>query len=223
MTSAEAFLASSLGEAMDREFDAYLSEAAVEPHSFSRRFERRLDRLLRTGRPAVPVRRVLIAAAAAVLALVALACASPNLRRTLAGFWIKAFKDHDEYIFSDVTKKSIEEVYALSPVPEGFEETRFVRDIYGCFTDYYDEEENSILLRQLAAKHSSETADNELGEAFEETVGGMTVYLRISEYYMSAVWTQDGYYFSLSSTPNFSMEQFKDLILSVSIRPEPAP
>lgn len=222
MTSAETVLASSLGEAMDREFDAYLSEAAVEPHSFSRRFERRLGRLLRSGRPAVPVRRVLIAAAAAVLALVALACASPNLRRTLAGFWIKAFKDHDEYIFSDVTKKSIEEVYALSPVPEGFEETYFSQNDVSCFTDYYDANGNLICLKQYSANPSGQSADNQQGEAMEEAVGGLTVYLRISEGYASASWVDNGYFFSLTCTPSVSFDRLRELIMSVGIRPEPA-
>ena len=223
MTSAETVLASSLGEAMDREFDAYLSEAAVEPHSFSRRFERRMDRLLRSSRPAVPGRRVLIAAAVAVLALVALACASPNLRRTLAGFWIKTFKDHDEYIFSDVTKKSIEEVYALSPVPEGFEETWFIRDVYACFTDYSNKEGNTISLKQYAANPSGQNMDNEQGEVFEETVSGMSVYMRISEDYASAAWVDNGYYFSLLCTPSVSLDHLRELIISVGISSKPAP
>ena len=202
-------LIGALGEAIDAEIGALLANAPSEPHVFSKTFERRMDRLFRTGRPVHRARRAAFIAAAAILALVLVACTVPRVRRS----------NYAEHTFQDLTKTRIEEVYGLVPIPEGFEEEFVDIGDTSCFTDYVDANDTTISLHQFARTTAGESIDNEHGEIFEASVGGKTVLIRFWEGKGAyAAWVENGYYFSLVYSSPVSLEQFEEWIASVKIK-----
>lgn len=212
-------LAEAYGEVIDAEIEALLAEEN-EPHVFSESFEKRMNELIRTGRPnsgkRAGAKRWLIIAIAAVLALAATACAVPEIRESIAGFFVKVFGDHVEYVDPAVTKETIEEEYGLVPIPEGFEETYFTND-GGCVaTDYIDNKGNIISLHQWSKSFSGEVIDNEHGEFSEYYLGDIAVRIFSSEFGKQASWVQDGYYFSLIYGSKMDLETFESWIASVN-------
>lgn len=208
-------------EAMEIQLAADLKES--EPHEFTPGFESRMEELFKTGEIKKKRTRmgrgmrILLIAAAIVLALAAVACAVPEIRESIAGFFVKIFSDHVEYSDPDVTKERIEEEYGLVPIPEGFVEVKCLRGKDFVGTDYLDSDENCISLLQKANSHLNDTVDNERGSFYECTINGNTVRIYLSADSAQASWIANGYYFSLIYSSHVEQRQFEDLIASVDI------
>ena len=205
------------GALIDAEIEAAFAEAEKAPIVPSKRFERRMRALLRRGGKAAPSRtkRILIIAAAALLALAMGACAVPEVRESIAGFFVKIFGDHVEYSVPDTIKERIEEEYGLVPIPEGFKlisqncNENFLGSVYS------DADGNILMLRQFAEKDTLHAVDNENGDTCECEIGGKTVLFYHSENSSSATWIEDGYFFSLSCGSKVDPEVFKEWIRAV--------
>ena len=208
-------------EAMEIQLASDLKES--EPHEFTPGFEARMEEIIKTGKPnnkkkglSRRGKRILIIAIAAVVALTLTACAVPEIRESIAGFFVKIFSDHVEYSDPDVTKERIEEEYGLVPIPEGFVEVKCLRGKDFVGTDYLDSDENCISLLQKANSHLNDTVDNERGSFYECTINGNTVRIYLSADSAQASWIANGYYFSLIYSSHVEQRQFEDLIASVN-------
>ncbi|MBR6007215.1 MAG: hypothetical protein IK064_06255, partial [Clostridia bacterium] len=126
MTDAKKELADAIGETIDAEFSAAAAAVEAAPPVLSTRFEKRMEKLIQTadsGRlvsKGVKARRIVMIAAAAMIALAAIACAIPAIRENILGFLIKDYGDHVEYSELAATKGRIEEEYGLFTIPEGY-------------------------------------------------------------------------------------------------------
>lgn len=223
MKNFEKELANAYGEAFDVEIDAIIAESEKDPHEFSPKFEESIAELIKTGKPkkvrkapSKRGKRILIIAIAAVLALVATACAVPEIRESIAGFFVKVFGDHVEYVDPKTLKDFIEDEYALQPIPSGFEQTYYNRTEFSIVTRYEDTEGNIIKLTQVAGENLIDTVDNENGSFTELTIGSKKIRLYYSEESAQASWIEDGYYFSLDYTSAIEPETFEAWIRSVS-------
>lgn len=222
MKEYEIALADAYGETIDREAEALAAEAEKEPHVFTKRFEERMAELIRTGKPnnrkglSKRGRRILLIAAAAVLVLAAVACAVPEIRESIGGFFVKIFGDHVEYTDPDITRNSIEEEYSLVPIPEGFHVYSIKRSNDAAVTTVYvDSDENYIMLAQSTDKKMNESVDNERGEFYEVEIRGKNITVHYSDDNAQASWIQDGYYFSLSYTSSIDLSTFYEWIAAV--------
>ena len=83
-------------------------------------------------------------------------------------------------------------------------------------TVYENNEGLAIILIQTADNKSDLSVDNEAGEFYELTVGGVSVRMYISKDGSEASWMQDGYFFSLLCPPSFDQTGMIDLIGSVA-------
>ena len=211
-------LAEAYGEVIDAEIEALLAEENG-PHVFSESFENRMNELIRTGKPKsgkrAGAKRWLIIAIAAVLALAATACAVPEIRESIAGFFVKVFGDHVEYVDPNVTKNSIEEEYGIVPIPEGFAVTNSVKTDSSLVVTYTDDSQHSIILRQIADKNYSINVDSEHGSFEEYELFGKDVRIQYGADGAQAAWVQDGYYFTLTYPDEVSLETFEEWIASV--------
>ena len=223
-------LADSYEQNIDREIDAAIAEAEANPHVFSERFEKIMEELIRTGKPDKPRGedysysvtkkkkiskkglRVLLIAAAIIIALTAVACAVPEIRESIAGFFVRIFSDHAEYSNPDITKESIEEEYGLVPMPEGFsivEKSISNSDLIVIYAD-----ENGTLLSFVQSINSdlSHSVDSEQGEFIEQIINGNLVRIYYSTTSVQASWVEDGYYFSLSYPSKINLDSFDELV-----------
>lgn len=216
-------LAEAYGAKLDSEIEALEREAAKEPHEFSADFEACMDKLIkgdapREKKPAVRVKRALIIAAAALLAIAATACAVPQIRSSIAGFLVKVFGDHVEYTDPAVEKQTIEEEYALSPVPEGFALKLDCRTEADYFATYMDASGFAIMLQQAAGDNISERIYADTENFTEREIGGKQVRVHYSEGFAQAAWIEDGYFFSLAYTGSVEPETFESWIGAVKVK-----
>ena len=209
-------------EAMEIQLASDLKES--EPHEFTPGFEARMEELFKTGeikKKRTGMKRgvrILLIAAAIALVLATVACAVPEIRESIAGFFVKIFSDHVEYSGPNVTKERIEEEYGLVPIPEGFELVQKAN--YGILmeTIYSDSEGNVIILRQSAGQANEDSIDNEHGESFLRMLGDNNVLIHYSEVGARATWTENGYYFSIDYASNIELSEFENLICSVKCK-----
>lgn len=224
MKDFEKELANAYGEVLDIEIDEVIAESEKDPHVFSKGFENRMEELIRAGKPGSKKalskrgKRILIIAIAAVLALIATACAVPEIRESIAGFFVKIFSDHVEYTDPAITKERIEEEYGLVPVPDGFELIRenTSDDLLEAF--YEDNDGNVIIFRQSANSGIDVSIDNEHGEFYEREIGERKVQIYYSEGSCAAAWVENGYYFSLDYGSSIELSIMEEWIGTVKIK-----
>ena len=218
---------------LDREIEAAEAEAKKNPHVFSDRFEKSMEEMIRTGRPDrlwsdAPENtnakkkklsgkglRILLIAAAILLALTAVACAVPEIRESIAGFFVRIFSDHVEYVDPAITKERIEEEYRLDPIPDGFMEVSVQKTDAEIIASYTDGN-NILKLQQSAGEYVSANVDSENGQFYEYTEEGIAVRVLVSDGFTQASWIKDGYYFSLSYYSNIDIDVIKEWIYMVN-------
>lgn len=221
MKNYEKELANFYGETFDVEINEAIAESETTPHTFSRKFEKEMAELIKTGKPKQRKmtsnrgKRILVIAIAAALALVATACAVPEIRESIAGFFVKIFSDHVEYLDPQISKEKIEEEYCLSPLPEGYEliSENITDNLLEAL--YVDSDGNAIILHQSANPILDDSIDNEHGEFYEYEIGERTVRIYYSEGSCAASWTENGYYFSLDYGSSIELSTFEQWINDV--------
>ena len=205
-----------VGRSFDEGLEAETGYKEQPEAEFSADFEKRMDEFFANqadgGKKKIKRRRWILIAVAAVLALAATACAVPEIRESIAGFFVKVFGDHVEYTDPAITKESIEEEYGLVPIPEGFEETVVLKTDLDLVVDYSDSDGNTITLEQSANKHKISTVDNENGDYKEISVEGKSVLVYLSESYAQASWVDNGYYFHLAYSSSVDINQLCEWI-----------
>lgn len=218
-------IADAYGELLDAEIEAILASAPKEQHIFSDGFEKKMNALINNAgsdedgcktEESVTVKRrkvrKLWLIAAAILALAAAACAVPEVRKSIAGFFIRTFSDHVEYSDPDITKTSIEEEYELNPIPEGFSVTYYSNIGTDMIIKYMDADETLISLLQSANKSGVEAVDSERGDFTYHTVRGIEVRLYSGDDGSVAVWIENGYYFSMVYTKPMDKELLEHMM-----------
>ena len=210
-----------LAKSIDEEFESILA-GTEEEHEFSPEFEAKMNELFSDARakemPKVRPKRWLLIAIAAVLLLAATACAVPQVRESIAGFFVKVFGDHVEYTDPAVTKERIEEEYGLLPIPEGFAVESVVDGAVTRITTYRNVNEDEIVLIQSVDPAQINSIDNEYGTSEEIDISGDIIRIYSSDYFAQASWVKEGYYFSLTYNAPISSESFVNLICSVKVR-----
>ena len=222
MTTIEKELANAYGEVIDAEIEATLASAEPDMPELSPEFRKKMEELIRTGKPnnkkglSKRGKRILLIAIAAVLALTLTACAVAEWE-SIAGFFVKIFSDHVEYSDPNVTKERIEEEYGLVPIPEGFSVASYAGLYASVQTQYFSEEFGTIQLVQGAKGAINSLVDNEHGSFSEYSIGGKTVRIYSSDLGASASWVENGYYFILSCDSPVELGVFESWIERIHI------
>lgn len=156
---------------------ASLPEQETMHHMFSRRFERKMSRLIRRQKGDHQVLRRIAAVFLALLLgggiwLTVDADASAAFRK-----WIQSVYENSIVyrFFSDTGEPSSLGEYCLTWVPEGYEETDIVVSDSFTFITYSNIEEESLYLycTRVNDRAQIETASDEVMEPIEVTVDGM--------------------------------------------------
>lgn len=211
-----------LGESISTDLAAEAAPSSQKEHAFSETFEKRMSDFF-SGKDAqrrkakVNTKRWLIVAIAAVLLLAAVACAIPEVRQSIAGFFVRIFGNHVEYTAPVITKDRIEEEYGLVPLPEGFVQISKENTDRYVVTLYLDADDNVIILRQSVTEANIDSIDNEHGEFQELRIGENTIRVHYSEVGANAAWLENGYYFSLGYGDYIDHETFEEWVSSVKV------
>lgn len=207
-----------LRRAMEAEFAAVPAEEALEAPSPA--FAARMEGLLHEEkRQAMPLRRVLIAAAivAACLVLVAWTPVGSMVRSLL----VTAGGQSVNYRLDPGMRLEIERLYVPAELPEGFEELYAERwDDYCCKTVWVNGAGVELEFWQLATDGINGSVWGEDFTADTREVGGRKVlFVRPDEsagtIRSMAYWSQDGYLMELICRGELAAEELETVILSV--------
>lgn len=224
MSMTKAKLMDAFRDAACAEFEEYLPYGSDYSYEFSERFERRMDRLVKSESRATwrfvntNPKRLVIIALAILMALFAVACAVPEIRESIAGFFVRMFSDHAEIEITDTIRERIDDIYELDPVPDGFSLSRKKTTEINVYLEYMDYNGNVIFLEQEATHESSISIDSVSGTYCERNINGKSVLIQFSDSYAQAIWEEEGYLFQLWYSSSVDLETISAWIDSVKPR-----
>ena len=200
--------------------------SAGEAHVFSPRFEEKMRRLIKREQKhpwAVRrnPRRVLFAAAVAVLLLFALGVSVGAAREKLTPFFLRHFSDHDDVILEGEGKKHIEEVYAPTAIPEGFEKTMDTRGIGTVVFAYENTAGDYVAFKQSIPSDQGDSVDNEHFSFREFMFNGQAFFAGSIEDMVNLIWEHDGYVFTLTvAWPGATLDDALEIWSSIRLLPD---
>ena len=220
-------LAKALDDFMTKELNEYLAavDFSVE-HRFSEKFERRMERLIkRREKPYYKLictagRRAVCIAAAVVIAF-GFAMSFESVRAAVKEFFTKVFSDHitlEVYPeFAENDPDTIDEVYEITELPEGFELVDSETCSTYAYADYVFEDYHIDFLQETKQRfHIS--LDNEYSEPevyVDQT--GQEYWIQFHEGgNIYILWEMDGYIFVIDS--NLDKDAAINLCMSTKLK-----
>lgn len=217
MTTGNTVLQNALREAVCAEFAAVPTEEEID-FSFSERFERRLDKIVRMQKKPywklvnTASKRVALVCLS-VLVLSASAMSVKAVREPIVAFFKEICEGFNAYFFKGDLTETITREYRITRLPEGYVQTGQMDG--AALSTVYENGEDQIDLMQAPTKHMSFVLDNEHGTVTSLSVGDISVDLYEGEGYKIAVWTYDGYFFQLTCPEKIDTATVQDMIASI--------
>lgn len=207
-------------QVVSEEFSDIPKDEASIPITFSRRFEKKMEKLIRNERK--PYWFLINTASKRAAIIIAV-----FFMLFTASFGIKAIRDpivkfikeiYNTFIAysveGDVAEK-IEKRYYLNYLPEGFELVNEFVDDASVTVEYENSVDEFIWFTQDITKEVEYTLDNENGELIKEIINGIALNFYDDGGNKIVFWTYDGYLFEIHTNSNIDNEILKKLVLSV--------
>lgn len=188
--------------------------------SVSARFEKRMDKLIKAvNRPSwrwvnTAAKRVALFAIALLL-LFSAAFSVKAIREPIIRFFTEIYEKYIVIGFEGDTSKTIEYVYSISEIPEGYKVVDEWRDVTGALTTLEGPNGALLQLDQSITVIGDIFLDNEQGTITHHTVDSMPVLFYESENLTMAIWAHDSYSFTLTHHGEIALETMFDIIRSI--------
>lgn len=210
-----------LREAVSAEFAEIPTDEDSIDYTFSERFEKRMNRLLKLQRK--PYWKYVNTASkraaviiAAVLTVFTAAFSVKAIREPIISFIKQVYETFTHYSFGGDEIEKITKEYKITVLPDGFKQTDKIQNDNCIITEYTNASGDSFDFRQMTTEYSAGYfVNNEFGEIRTETVGGIEVEFKTRYDTQSAIWTKDGYVFEIDVYKNISIDTIKEMILAV--------
>ena len=180
-----------------------IPEEMRKPHHFSRSFERRMQKLIRQAGIQVkhrrlPLRQLIAIIIAAVMVLSAAAMSVSAVRDVIIGFITEVYETFTGVRAepSEDAPETLEEIYEVTWVPEGFTLTSKYCDAKYRVTRFENQGKN-IVLRQTIVSAYVENYDEEEAEMQAVVVGDSTGFEIQYSYEDIIVWNDEDYVMEL--------------------------
>ena len=214
-------------EDLSRAFNQVLSERVpdlsdIPDHVFSERFETRMNKLIRreAAHPwavsHTTARNLLVAALIAIL-LFALSMSVSGIRNAIYHFFTRHFDTYDEVVFDDTKRDSIDYIYDISVLPDGYELTEIISNSIVVIRHYENEEGAYFNFRQkVPSSNRTGILDNEKTKMSVVETENQVLFYAYSDEIITLAWEKDGYEFWLEFlVPDFSLEQAIQIYKSI--------
>lgn len=215
-----------LGMAMQELFDEQTVELLQdidrsEPHIFSRRHEKKMQKLFKRQRK--PYFRLVCTAsrraaciAAAIVIVSASAMSVKAVRETVFDFFTSVFSDH-QVISTDTGSndgypKTIEEEYRISKLPQGFEQQYYNKTDTRVDIPYYSTSSRILFTQFTKDSFRIIFTDDAKSQEYTDT-DGQKYQIVVTEYETVYIWDNGRYVFMVSG--DFDKETMLDLCRSV--------
>ncbi len=202
--------------------DIPLNEEEIDC-TFSKKFERKMDKLIRTEKKVywrfvnTAYKKAIIAAVVITLLLTG-ALSVSAVRKSLVHFITEIYETFVSFAIDGEGTNEILHEYMFSSIPDGFTETNALKNPAAIEHEYTNDIGEKIELTQGVTDGFVLSIDNEHGTLSEITVKGFTVYVYVHESntFTSAQWTtEDGYVLTLSYEGETDIDTMIALIESI--------
>lgn len=151
----------------------------------------------------------------AILLLFSTAFSVKAVREPIIRFFTEIYEKYIVIGFEGETSKTIEYVYSISEIPEGYTVVDEWRDVTGALTTLEGPNGAILQLDQSITANGDISLDNEQGTITQYTVDGIPVLFYESENFTLAIWAHDSYSFTLTYHGEISRETIFDIIRSI--------
>ena len=207
-------------EVVSSEFAHIPTDESSIDFTFSEKFIKRMDKLIRAQRKSYYKFINTAAKRAAVIfaAIITLFTASLSvkaIREPVVRFVKRIYETFIHYSFDGGTTDKISKEYAIR-VPENFNQTNRIQGDALIATEYTSDSGDIIEFKQMTTEYSiGYFVDNEIGNIKTEVINGMEVDFK--EWYdtKSAIWAKDGYVFAIDCYGDIDWETIKQIIADI--------
>lgn len=219
MTKAE--LKKAFREAASYEFRDVPRDDSLIQHEFSPEFERKIEKLIRKEKTFfwhfvnTASKRVAVIAVVLVM-LFTTACSMEAIREPIVRFLIEVYESFTEYRFEGEKSGTITKEYTMTTVPEGYEETDYLKDEVGITTTYENSYGNMIRFSQTITDETYLSIDGEYAETEVRDVSGREVHLYLRDGISVAFWIEDTYLLKIVCHGSFTEQDIIDIIESIN-------
>lgn len=207
----------------DKQFDVFLentiknfgedyiefSEETIIQHTFSKRFERKMARLIRQQKsfyfPMIrtPIRRTVTIMVTVIIILSTTVISVSALREAFIRFMTEIFDTHTEVqaIQDDTAPESLEDIYVITNIPDGFEivfQNDNIEGIPYLFTEYRNGQECIIFSQYIKSRYDV-NVNTEGYEMVRIDINGNEGFIvdMVDDYYIA--WDNGDYIFEIDS------------------------
>lgn len=220
MAISEAEFKNTFRKVMSSEFSDIPNDEDGIKFTFSKRFYKKMDKLVRSQRKVyyrfinTALKRVAVICVA-FLTLLTVTFSVEAIREPVIKFIKQVYETFTNYSFSGDTTDKITKEYIMTWLPEGFEQTDTIKGDTIVTTVYENSLSEKIKFTQERTSNAKHSFDNENGEITTITVSDMKIDIYESENITHALWVKDGYYFKLSYYGNTDIDTIKAMIEAI--------
>lgn len=206
-------------EVVSSEFAHIPTDESSIDFTFSEKFIKRMDKLIRAQRKSYYKFINTAAKRAAVIfaAIITLFTASLSvkaIREPVVRFIRQVYETFIHYTFEGEIQPKIKKEFFIKTLPDGFiQHDKIESDL--AITTIYVNDNNTIKFTQQSTNNANHFFDNESGTLTKVTISGINVDIYESENIKHAVWTDEGYFFKLTCIGEINIDSVTMMIESI--------
>ena len=206
-------------EVISSEFAHIPTDESSIDFTFSEKFIKRMDKLIRAQRKSYYKFINTAAKRAAVIfaAIITLFTASLSvkaIREPVVRFIKQVYETFIHYTFEGEIQPKIKKEFFIKTLPDGFiQHDKIESDL--AITTIYVNDNNTIKFTQQSTNNANHFFDNESGTLTKVTISGINVDIYESENIKHAVWTDEGYFFKLTCIGEINIDSVTMMIESI--------
>lgn len=209
-----------LRDCASKEFEHIPKSDDEVDYKFSKKFERKMEKLIdgieNEKKPRrLNLRKAIAAVAAAIIAIFASVMSVSAVREPFVDIIFKIYTGFTDLIFEGDTTDKLTYIYSFSEIPKGFVETaRVINDITN-YTKYENAEEGKVItLSQDITDGISISIDNDHGHIEKYEINGIEINIYVSDRndLQIAFWTADSNYIELAYHGTTTVDEMLDLV-----------
>ena len=203
-------------EVVSSEFAHIPTDESSIDFTFSEKFIKRMDKLIRAQRKSYYKFINTAAKRAAVIfaAIITLFTASLSvkaIREPVVKFIKQVYETFIHYTFEGEIQPKIKKEFFIKTLPDGFiQHDKIESDL--AITTIYVNDNNTIKFTQQSTNNANHFFDNESGTLTKVTISGINVDIYESENIKHAVWTDEGYFFKLTCIGEINIDSVTMMI-----------
>lgn len=208
-------------EVVSLEFSHIPTDENSIEYTFSQKFIKRMEKLIKSQKKVywhfvnTASKRVAIVLLA-IVTMFSAAFGVKAIREPIVNFIKQVYETFTHYSFEGDTAETITKEYSITYLPDGFEEKNKIKNDYSIITTYKNSEGETIEFTQKTTESNSGLFDdNENTVIHKESVDSIEIELK--EWYDAkwALWTHNGYFFTLECYGDIETDTIKEIIKSI--------